>query len=185
MSHSFSSTVSCDLLCELLVIMEGAVPLPPAANEAATFAPTAKVWYRCSTGEEIKGRVVKCDGGATLDLNVRDGAARANVRARSDDAGDASDEGAYDRLWAVGQRVWYTSTSSGQMMKARITAVGATLDLNVKEDADEANVKPRGDDDASDPDQYDYLVRDWPSLCVHVCACVCFDFELEVSVVAR
>ena len=56
-----------------------------------------RVWYKSSSGEEIKARVVRCiDGQALLDLNVREEADIGRVRPRLE--ADASDDDEYDYL---------------------------------------------------------------------------------------
>ena len=137
---------------------EGAVKAVPPP-----FFPGQKVWYRCSTGEELMARVKSVEG-AELNLNIRDDADVGSVRPRDDTEEDAmSDEDQYDedKLYSSGEKVWYKS-STGEMMKARVEEITADneLNLNIKEDAPWDRVTKRDDtqDGAmSDDDEYDHL----------------------------
>ena len=66
----------------------------------------------------------------------------------------------YDHLpaFSEGDTVWYKS-SDGDEVKARVKRAGSDeLDLNVREDADPARVRPRDPEgEASDDDEYDHL----------------------------
>jgi hypothetical protein len=56
-------------------------------------------------------------------------------------------------VYKVGDHVWYQSSDGLRM--ARVTAVGDPLDLNIRDDADPKNVRPRGRDEESESDEYD------------------------------
>ena len=62
----------------------------PAFSEGDT------VWYKSSDGDEVKARVKRA-GSDELDLNIREDADPARVRAR-DPEGEASDDDEYDHL---------------------------------------------------------------------------------------
>lgn len=150
----------------------------PSASSSmqVQFFPGQRVWYKSSTGEERKARVVKV-GVNDIDLNIRAEADLVNVRVRDDqtevssddeyefedEEGDSDDED-YDpnATYSVGQTVWYTS-SSGEELKARVMASesGGTVDLNIREEADLQRVRPRdGEVEQSDEDEYDHLEDD-------------------------
>ena len=158
--------------------------------KSSVFSVGQRVWYKSSSsGEELKGRVTANNkGNGAIDLNIREEADPSRVRARGDDEASAADEydhldddyeeeesesdedeeeddgveamDADDPLFAVDQRVWYQS-SSGEELKARVvTFFGTTVDLNIRDEADASRIRPRGDDEASEPDEYDHLDDD-------------------------
>ena len=71
-----------------------------ASNKVGTepaFTKDQRVWYTCSSGEELKARVTAWDKSTlALDLNIRDEADPSKVRARIDE--ECSEDDEYDHI---------------------------------------------------------------------------------------
>jgi hypothetical protein len=81
-----------------------------------------------------------------------------NLNAAAADAGQGKVAGPQATDYTVGQRVWYMSKTHNEEVKGRVTRVeSGIVDLNVRDEADLCQVRPRDDADASDDDEYDYL----------------------------